>query len=1138
MLPFTRELIVSMRKTAVAARGLWLLLLIVALAIPCSVQAQYLYGTLTGNVTDQQGSVTVGAKVTVREVRTNVAKTVATDSAGNYRFSDLQPGTYDVTVEAPGFKTLVQKGISLETNSVRRVNAQLQVSPVTEVVEVAFKAPALQTDRADVHITQSAKQVNDLPLTGSAGRNYQSMMTIVPGAVMAGEQNSEGGSPQRSLSFNVNGVNRLYNQTKIDGSSAVYVWLPTNTAYVPSAEAIEEVSIVTNSFNADQGMAGGAAVNVVVKSGTNSYHATAWGYDTNSHFTARNYFQTTPQVPKLIVAQFGGNLGGPIVKDKLFFFGNIERSTKRASSPVTKRSIAPTDLRPNANGDVVFGAGLPTIYNPFDAAGNLVDPSLRQPFPNNTIPARMVDQAALYLIKGLPATNAPGYVNNYVANGVSVYNRTNMDFKVNYAASSKLTMFARYGNSPHDILDPYALGDISGGGSLNGGQIGSASGRTQVFGAGLTYTFSPTLLLDANFGYTHQRLGAEAPDMGINIGLDPTKMGIPGTNGPDRLQGGIPSFQISGWNNFGNDNTGNPFTFNDYTYTGSVNLQKTAGAHLFRGGLEVQNQRMNHFQPQGGTFQVVRGTFTFSGTGTMLQGGTAPSDARYNSWAQFLLGLPTTAGKVDQLRNPNSFIFPTYAAFLQDTWQVSRALTVTAGLRWELFAFPFRPDGLGVSRFNEADGNVYNGGVGNVPQNTYASSGNGLFLPRAGFAYRLNDKTVLRAGFGMSSDPQGFNEFRNAYPINNAWAMPVVQLNGKDNSYLPVTTLRKGLINSAPVPDLTQGVMKLPTNTGTIAFPVTPERKPIYSWNVSLQRELASFLTIQAAYVATRYNGMGYINDNTAAPGTGNAGRALNLKGLNLNSDINIYRPFGDNMASYNALQVALQGRQNSATYGIAYTYSKAINYFDNQGSPRIAYLPSSALDKGPAGYDRRHNFQAYWVWNLPGPKSGFGNFLFGGWQVNGLLSIMSGNPLWPNQGTAPNLQAPGSGQSPDQVKDTVATYPNALKGNPPSGADKTQYLYFDTTAFAPVTTARFGNAPRGSFWAPNFWEVDAGLFRTINLTGSAKLQLRAEAINLLNHPNFGGPGTDATNSGSFGYITSTTGTGSRNIRFGVRLSF
>jgi hypothetical protein len=1145
MLPFTRELIVSMRKTAVAARGLWLLLLIVALAIPCSVQAQYLYGTLTGSVTDQQGAVTVGAKVTVKEVHTNVTKTVTTDGAGNYRISDLQPGTYDVTVEAPGFKTLVQKGAQVETNSVRRVNAQLQVSPVTEVVEVAFKAPALQTDRADVHVTQTAKQVNDLPLFGSTGRNYQSLMQTVPGAVIdrvgnqvgEGEMNSESANPQRSISFNVNGVNRLFNQTKIDGSSVVYVWLPTNTAYVPSAEAIEEVSISTNSYNADQGMAGGAAVNVVVKSGTNQYHATAWGYDTNSHFAARNYFQTTPSNPKLIVAQFGGNLGGPIVKDKLFFFANIERSTKRNSSPVTARSLAPNDLRPNmsADGSVHFpdaAHGGATIYDPASSA----DPSLRQPFPNNTIPANRIDQAALYLSKQLPATQIAGYVNNYTANGVAKLNRTNMDFKVNYAASSKLTLFARYSHSPHEILDPYALGNGAGGGSLNGGQIGLASGHTEVLGTGLTYTFSPTLMLDANFGFTHQVLGAEAPDMGINIGSDPAKLGIPGTNGSDRLQGGIPSFQITGWNNLGNDNTGNPFSFNDYQYVLSVNLQKTAGKHLFRIGGEWQKQEMNHFQPQGGTFQTARGTFGFNGLATELQGGTAPSDARFNSWAQFLLGLPSTAGKAVQQLNPNSFIFPGYNAYVQDTWQVSRSFTLTLGVRWELFAFPYRPDGLGVSRFDTSDGYVYNGGRGDTPQNTFASSGSGRLLPRIGFAYRLNEKTVLRAGYGQSSDPQGFNEFRNAYPVNNNWQMPAIQFAGKDNSYIPVTTLRQGLIN-APVADITAAKVKLPANVDTIAFPKTPEREPIHSWNVTLQRELASYLTIQAAYVGTYFNTMGYINYNTGAPGTGNAGRALNLAGLNINGNENIYRPFA--WGHYNGLQMSLQGRAASAQYGVSYTYSKTINYFDNQGGPRVPYLPSKEINKGPAGYDHRHNLSVYGAWDLPTPKGGIGKALLGGWQINGLLSAMTGLPFWVSQSSAGNLLAAGSSQTPDQVG-TVAIYPDNLKGTPPKGADVSTYRFFDTTtaAFVPVTTARFGNAPRNGVVGPNYWNLDLGLFRTIGLSGRAKLQLRAEALNALNHPNFANPGSDISTSGSFGYITSTTGVGSRSIRFGVRLSF
>jgi hypothetical protein len=290
---------------------------------------------------------------------------------------------------------------------------------------------------------------------------------------------------------------------------------------------------------------------------------------------------------------------------------------------------------------------------------------------------------------------------------------------------------------------------------------------------------------------------------------------------------------------------------------------------------------------------------------------------------------------------------------------------------------------------------------------------------------------------------------------------------------------------------------------------------------------------------------MGYINTNTGAPGTGNAGRAL--APLSIYSDINIYRPFGSTVGTYNGLQMLLQARAKNAQYGIAYTYSKAVNYFDNQGNPRVPYLPNAELNKGPAGYDRRHNFQGYWVWDLPFGKghkyasSGIAKALLGGWQVNGVVSIMSGNPFWVNQSSAPNLLAGGSGQTPNQVKSTVAIYKDNLKGNPPAGATadvKAQYLYFDTSAFAPETGAKFGNAPRNTVVGPSFWNADMGVFRTIELPGTVKLQLRAEALNVFNHPNFSGPGTDISNAGSFGYITSTTGTGERNVRFGVRVSF
>ena len=264
--------------------------LLLALVLPPAAAGQILYGSLTGTITDQTGGALPGAKIDITNPSTGVVRSVVTDERGNYLVADLQPGTYDITIDLAGFRPVEHKGTVVVSNSRLRLDARLEISAVTDSVAVTASTPQLQTERADLQITQTARQVNDLPLTGSAGRNYQSLMTVVPGALMAGEQNSAAGSPQRSISFNVNGVSRLQNNTKLDGASVVYPWLPTNTAYVPSSEAIEEVSIVTNAYNAEQGMAGGAAINVVIKSGTNSFRATAWGYNTDYDWRARNYF--------------------------------------------------------------------------------------------------------------------------------------------------------------------------------------------------------------------------------------------------------------------------------------------------------------------------------------------------------------------------------------------------------------------------------------------------------------------------------------------------------------------------------------------------------------------------------------------------------------------------------------------------------------------------------------------------------------------------------------------------------------------------------------------------------------------------------------------------------------------------------
>src|SRR6185503_7880425 len=445
---------------------------------------QVLYGSLVGNVTDSNGASIAGAKVEITNIATGGVTNTTTDDRGAYSLSDLQIGVYKVSISKSSFKTTVKEGIRIDANKTLRFDAELEVGGVEETVLVAATQDvALQTDRADVNITKTEREVNNLPLFGSLGRNYQSLLSLIPGTARgtggffigngAGEDNSAAGNPQRSMSYNVNGVSRLQNNTKIDGSSIIYPWLPGNTVYVPPAEAIQEVNIVTNAFDAEQGQAGGAAVNVTIKSGGNDFHGVGWGYTTNSRFQSRNFFQPAnqPKIPKNIVAQFGYAFSGPVIlphfgeggpkvwngKNKLFFFTDLERTTQRNAAGTT-RTIAPVSLRRNANRNISFAGTATTIFDPLSNP----DPRKRTPFANNVIPANRIDIAALELINRLPAPTAAGFTSNFASTGTGEFNRTNVDVKINYAGSDRVSLWGRYSRSPTNIFDPPIFGLIGG----------------------------------------------------------------------------------------------------------------------------------------------------------------------------------------------------------------------------------------------------------------------------------------------------------------------------------------------------------------------------------------------------------------------------------------------------------------------------------------------------------------------------------------------------------------------------------------------------------------------------------------------------------------------------------------------------
>ena len=951
--------------------------LLIALACTSHVlDAQVLYGSLTGNVTDPSSAAIPGVKVTALNVDTGVSRQSDTDARGAYLFSNLQLGTYKVTMEAKGFQTTIVDQVAVNANEVRRVDFQAKIAQATETVEVLASSAILQTDKSDVHSEISAQQVVELPYSGGEGKNFQSLLYLVPGAGIPAtrEANSEAGNPQRAQTLFMNGVSSTGNSTKLDGATVSYPWLPVNIAYVPPPESIETVNITTNSFDAEQGAAGGAAINVAIKSGTNQYHGVAFERNQNNEMTAVNYFSHTSPLNKNIFNQYGFAFGGPVWipklvhgKNKFFFFLDYQGTKRRQYAASTNLTLPTAAMR---TGDM-SATGV-TIYDPL--TGN-ADGTGRTPFANNSIPTTRIDPAAATLTALLPTLTRPNtFTSNYDAYGNTQYNRDNWDFKVNYNPTDKMMVWGRYSLSPMDIVALLVLGPIAGGDAFGGGNPGHAGGRVQTTAAGFTYTISPTVLVDGNVGYTRQNIGANGDEQNGDYGMDVLK--IPGTNGVGPNYMGVPGFQVTGVANIGNTNTGSPFLFRDNQYTTAINLSKTKGAHNLRFGFEYDKYALNHFQPQGGTFGTARGTFGFDGTLTALKGGAAVNfnGVPANSWAQFLLGDPSRVGKITQFQNPNSLRFSDWAFYARDQWQVTRNLTVNYGLRWEYYPI-FSHNWYGATRFDTGTLTELIGGEGSVPWDTGATASKKGFAPRLGLAYRLGPKTVIRTGYGITIDPDNMRNQRNAFPsVLNQDFQPANSYQFVTNTGVPIATLRTG-IPAPTAPDISGGKITastvaspttyLPSTSIAASFPQYMNRGYIQSWNFFLQREFSPTLTAEAGYVGTHavHQMMG-VNINGSAPNTGNAGRQF---APYLTTDLNQYQPFGD--LTYNALQTNVKKRFGSSIVGVAYTFSRAIdNYNGDNGDGTMfrAYPVSYALNKQLAGFDRKHTFQLYHVYQLP----------------------------------------------------------------------------------------------------------------------------------------------------------------------------
>ena len=1135
------------------ARSFFASLAVIVLLLPSLAFGQTLYGTLVGSVTDAKGSAVAGATVVATDPETNSTKTAITDSSGSYHFSDLAPGTYKLSVTASTFGTVASQPINLHANTEERFDAQLRPASVGQSIVVTAAAPELQTDNATVSSELETAQVQTLvTAAGFNMRNFQSLFIVLPGFSPPGEQHSESGNPADTMMFNANGVSGSNNSTRIDGVSDIYAWLPEITAYTPSTEAISSVNVATNSMNAEQGFASGAAVNVTTKSGTNRFHGTAWEYNMISALMAKPYFTpSTSAIPKYILNQFGANYGGPIKKNRAFFFGNWERT--RRVQELSGFQTVPTGNMLTGN---FLGVGT-VIYDP--ATGN-PDGTGRTPFLNNTIPSNRISYAASQMVKlmGADAPNVAGagLSNNFFGAADGEYTRDNIDSRVDFNVTSNSTLFGRYGVQKTNLFDPQTLG-AAGGTTFDGGQPGNAPSIIQSIGLGGTYAFRPNLLFDANFGYLRQGMAAKNTDINTDSGL--TYFNIPGTNGICSLCGGQPGFFFSNISNLGNQNRSNPFQFRDNTYVSAANLSWVRGKHSTRYGMEFDRFAINHFQPQN-TYGP-RGGFDFTGGLTTLTGGAAANG--YNSWADFLLGLPQLVQKDTQYLNPATSRENVWAFYAQDQWQATDKLTISYGIRYEYYPIATR-DHSGLDIFNPADGNLYVEGSAGVPASVKVQAGKGMLVPRVGVAYRIDTKTVVRAGFGLSSNPDSFRNVLTTYP-----SVVSQTIQGNTGNVSPTVggvpvTLATGIPTLTPPtlspssPSVALGTLGTPVGSlGATTLPLNYRRGYYESYNAAVEHQLPGAITVQATYVGEEIvREVPGININAnQAPGQTAAQEPLKaLYGITAGITSEIPQGTGN----YNALQAQVKHRfAGESSVALNYTYSRAINDYGDQSDGESGLFTAMAapywhLNRGVAGFDRTHNIELFGNYMLPFGKGqaflqhGPGAVILGGWSLSGSLSRESGTPFTvTGSGSSLGPSTSGSSQFADVISkshmilgghDSTHPYFNPANFADPSVAEKA--ASGSSCSSANTAVCRFGTAGLHSLRGPGLTNPSLSVARTFTLTERFSMVFRAEAFNFTNTPQFNNPASSVTASSGFGVISSVITNSNRELRFSGRVNF
>ena len=1191
----------SRNRMRIALRwGICLATLLVGFTVvvgPKPAFSQQVSGTITGFVTDQSNAGIPGATVTAANVKTSVATVRTTESSGLYLFTNLIPGTYTVSVTANGFEKFVRENVELNVDSTVTVDAKMQLGAVTQEVTVTAASPLLNTQKSDVSATMSSQTITELP---TLLRNVSSLVILAPGVTSNNYQQGFAEDPSTGYQASANGQQWGTNNYQIDGITDTQMGLSGYQYIVPVADGIQELKVTTNNYDAELGQVGGLVAQYATKSGTNEFHGSLWEFNQNwATFAANPYTEKIPGTgPKGLGTgpspynqnTFGGAFGGPIKKDKAFFFGDYQGG-RLAQSTATLLTVPTTAMQ---TGNLTAALGPKLCYDPsagqssngvcggaytspvmvptteggtIQAQQNMVfdwltgnpDGTGRSAFTMNgvpnMIPSSRFNPVSNNLLGLLDSNLKGGYWNqqlldnNFIGTVPGGYKTDQEDARVDLNLSENNRMFFRYSILGSLMSEPQIFGPAGGKSAIGwDGEIGHY--RNQLAAMNYTHTFSPTLMAEFRFGFSRFGLTGYQYDVGK---MTDNQVGILGINTNNPLTQGLAGMTISGpTGGFTmGDPTGQglPRLSHDTNFEWVSNWNKLVGKHQLRWGIDVTRARTNFLTVN----ESSRGDFQFNQDVTSASGiaGTGLG------MATFLLGAPSyyDIAVFSQMPAERQMRVSPY---FEDDFRVTPKLTLNLGVRYDYLGPSTTHFPGGAVNWDPASGDLILAKLGNISASSNVKPNYHNFEPRLGFAYKVLSNTVVRGGFGRSYFEEQYGggwagTLCCSYPVQTREDVSQI------NSYFPVTIPPQTTpftfdpntpIPPAPLPVFpSNGILPLPAGLGAYAIPYKNQNAYVDTWNFTVQHQFNQNLTMSLAYVGNvgrhLYNGY---DMNAAIPGPG-ADVSLRRPLFNefgIDTNVTMRAPAGH--SAYDALEYVVDKRMSSGyTIHSALSWQKslAVSYDTIETQDPYAYN----LSYGPTSNDRALTWTLSHVWTLPyGKGQRFGGHapkaaqaLLGGWVLNGVTQASSGLPVGISWGSTSSLNNGGDfGERPDLVGDPMKNVPAGLWYNPAAFANP-----------APCTTSGvtcgFGNYNSGSIVGPGYASANWAVWKTFRFKTplareDTSLELRFESFNLFNRTNRANPDGTASDA-TAGKITNVLGVTSsgdvmRELQFGLRLAF